>query len=652
VTEPKTRWRLWDERQREKHGIQWEVAQDNQLPHEDNVEMSGRKVALIVTYRVNEDRTLAVSRKIIWPMLRTKPKAVRGYLIRDLGDDHAPRLTVNGRPYTLPAVEAVRLNWFLSFVHASQNGCRVTRSLFPSVDRRGVLEVWEVTNEGKEAVSLSVELPAYADVQEGGVYGDYEISSRLLGMSKVDRLEKGQSFIFAAIYSAKIKGEAEPEWDVREEADARHHAFSAPGAMIELQTPDDILNRAFAFAQFRARESIFDTAMGTVHSPGGGRYYGGVWANDQAEYSGPFFAFLGDKTAREAALTCYRLFAKYTNPEYKYLPSSLEVEGDVAWSGARDRGDAAMIAYGASRYALTVGDEAIARELRPLIDWCLEYSHRKTDPKSGVIASDSDELEGRFPSGKANLSTSSLAYGALRAAADLVRDLGDTPAATEYDRRADVLEHAIEHYFGERMEGYETYRYYEGNTALRAWICLPLTMGIFKRAEGTIKALFSPRLWTADGLATEAGDKVFWDRSTLYALRGVFAAGETKTALDYLTAYSTRRLLGDHVPYPVEAYPEGGQAHLSAESALYCRIFTEGIFGITPTGLRCFTALPRLPENWDRMALRGVHAFGKVFDVEVSRDKDKRLRLTVTAEGKKLFNEAKKEGEVFEVRVG
>ncbi len=60
-------------------------------------------------------------------------------------------------------------------------------------------------------------------------------------------------------------------------------------------------------------------------------------------------------------------------------------------------------------------------------------------------------------------------------------------------------------------------------------------------------------------------------------------AGETKTGIRYLTDYTKRRLLGDHVPYPVEAWPEGDQRHLSSESALYCRIFTEGLFGIRPS---------------------------------------------------------------------
>ena len=36
--------------------------------------------------------------------------------------------------------------------------------------------------------------------------------------------------------------------------------------------------------------------------------------------------------------------------------------------------------------------------------------------------------------------------------------------------------------------------------------------------------LFSPRLWSENGLLTQAGSQTFWDRSTLYALRGAFMA--------------------------------------------------------------------------------------------------------------------------------
>ena len=206
----------------------------------------------------------------------------------------------------------------------------------------------------------------------------------------------------------------------------------------------------------------------------------------------------------------------------------------------------------------------------------------------------------------------------------------------------------MENYFDATVEGFETYRYYDGNDILRSWICIPLTVGIYDRAPGTIAALFSPRLWTQDGLLTQAGDRTFWDRSTLYALRGVFAAGETEKALEYLAFYSRQRLLGNHVPYPIEAWPEGSQRHLSAESGLYCRIITEGLFGIRPTGLRSFSLCPRLPQGWSQMALRRIHAFGNVFDIEITQT-GARISVKVQSEGKTVISKTIESGATLKV---
>src|SRR6185295_3402265 len=215
--------------------------------------------------------------------------------------------------------------------------------------------------------------------------------------------------------------------------------------------------------------------------------------------------------------------------------------------------------------------------------------------------------------------TSALYYDALISVTYLAKEL-HKPAEqiNTYKKQAEQLRKNIEKYFGATVEGFATYRYYKGNDTLRAWITTPLTVNIFDRKEGTIAALFSPRLWTEDGLASLAGNKTFWDRSTLYALRGVLAAGETEKAMEFLRYYSQRRLLGEHVPYAVEAYPEGNQRHLSAESGLYCRIYTEGMFGMRPTGFRSFNCTPRLPTAWNNMALRNIHSFGNVFDLEVA----------------------------------
>jgi hypothetical protein len=364
-------------------------------------------------------------------------------------------------------------------------------------------------------------------------------------------------------------------------------------------------------------------------APVGLRYYAAIWANDQAEYINPFFAFLGDETGNRSAMNAFHLFARYMNPDYKPIPSSIIDQGDGEWHGAKDRGDMAMIAYGAGRFALAYGKKDSAIMLWPLIEWCLEYLKRKIN-EDGVVFSDSDELENRFPAGKANLNTSSLYYDALISAVQLGKLL-DKPAAQlkNYEQQAKQLRANIEKYFGATVEGFTTYQYYKGNDTLRAWITTPLTVDIFERKKGTIAALFSPRLWTEDGLASLAGNKTFWDRSTLYGLRGAFAAGETEKALEFLRYYSKRRLLGEHVPYAVEAYPEGNQRHLSAESGLYCRIYTEGMFGMRPLGFNSFNCTPRLPAAWNEMALRNIHSFGNVFDLEIKRAGNDKLDIII-----------------------
>jgi hypothetical protein len=512
---------------------------------------------------------------------------------------------------------------------------KLKRVLFPSVDKPASIEELIFTNSGKQPVKIEMEY-LYREVRPATerttpVQHSFIVSTINEGAKT---LQPGDSAVFALAYQASDSNNPFRKIDVNNELQQRKDRVQQFLSLLQLETSDTILNTTFAFAKIRATESIYKTKGGYLHGPGGLRYYAAIWANDQAEYVNPFFAFLGDDIANKSAMNAYRWFAKYMNPDYNPIPSSIIAEGDGIWHGAKDRGDMAMIAYGASRYALANGNVDSAKVLWPLIEWCLEYLKRKLN-SSGVVSSNSDELEGRFPSGTANLNTSSLYYDALLSAVMLGKELGK-PARQlkDYDEQAKALRQNIEKYFGATVEGFHTYRYYEGNDTLRAWITTPLVVDIFDRKEGTIAALFSPRLWTADGLASLAGNKTFWDRSTLYGLRGAFAAGETEKALEFLKYYSRRRLLGEHVPYPVEAYPEGNQRHLSAESGLYCRIYTEGIFGIRPTGFNSFDMRPRLPKDWNRMALRNIHSFGHVFDLEVSRAANDKVNILVNENGR------------------
>jgi hypothetical protein len=637
------RWSIQADR-----SILWNI--NNSFPHTDHIEMAGEQVAIWIEYGLDSIKRMKVNRTLVFPTFRMLPDATRSHISYTFQDNELPRFYVNKRQLdfgTLKSgksgnlgfdVKSISHKGIMRIQAESGNPKLVTiqRSFYPAVDQPLAIEKFVFTNVSETELPITMEYMK-KEMRTDPSRSKGQSHSVIMGTtgdgSKI--VKPGESVTFAVYYLATDQPDQIRVVNADQEEQKRMARVAEILAPLKLETPDEVLNTAFDFAKIRATESIYKTKGGYMHGPGGLAYYAAIWANDQAEYINPYFAFSGDRIGNLSAMNSYAWFGKYMNPEYKAIPSSIVAEGDAVWKGAGDRGDQAMIAYGASRYALANGNIDSARKLWPLIEWCLEYSKRKING-DGVVTSDKDELEGRFPAGKANLSTNTLYYDALRSSVLLGQALAKPKSQTDaYRREAELLKGNIEKYFGGKVEGFETYKYYEGNDVLRAWICLPLTMGIFDRKQGTIDALFSPRLWTADGLATQAGKETFWDRSTLYALRGVLEAGETERAMDFIKYYSRRRLLGDHVPYPVEAYPEGNQRHLSAESGLYCRIFTEGLFGMRPVGLNSFECTPRLPKDWDHMALRQVHAFGNVFDLEIQRVGSDKLDVTIKNPGKR-----------------
>lgn len=614
----------------------WPVTKDVRLPHADFIEQGGLRVGQVVYYRVDAQRVLTMKRSVVWPGLRKKRNGMFDGIIRHYKPQEIePAVTVDGAPLGAITVNRVALDGTLTIEGVAGQGLAVTRCAFPSPTLWTAIDRWTLRNTGTVARTVEV-APLALRQQDDGPFGT-NVTEVTCTAPASTVLSPGKEMVFAVLFRGRLENETSEKIDIAAEEAARREYVAGLQRNLRLETPEPELDRAFAFCKLRVAEAVNATRGGMMLAPGGLAYYAAAWCNDNVEYAGPFYPYLGDRNGNQASLDTYRLFQKHMNPEYKEIPSSLYSEGIGQGRGDKDRGDASMYAYGCARFCLARGDKAIAKELWPAIVWCLEFSRRQMNSE-GVIASNTDELEGRLPTGTANLSTSSLCYGGLRAAADLGRALGKIEEARSYDKQADELAKAIDNYFGgKKVEGFDTYRYYNSNDVLRSWICLPLCMGLKERREGTIAALFSPRLWTADGLASQAGDLAFWDRSTLYGLRGVFQAGETATAMRYLQAYTGRRLLGDHVPYPVEAWPEGDQRHLSSESGLYCRIFTEGLFGMLPSGLDSFRCTPRLPAGWPRMALRSVRAFGRDFDVVVER-RGNRQHLTIL-QGKKTVAE-------------
>jgi hypothetical protein len=628
------------------------ILSDQTIPYSDHIEMSGEMVSFVTRWNIDEMKNFSQERSLVFPMLRTIPNNTHASLMYRMQTDIVSLLGVNGLAPVQLGVKKVSINGALQVV--SQYGIgvvntgaarkrapspvvEITYTGFPSTTLPMMCETYEVKNIASRPLTVAVpEFVQKAKTDPAkGVDGAYIIQAEIYGNGTYV-IEPGKSITFGAAFQAyREKNEKAITPDVKAEY-AKRMAYvknSIDGSLV-LETPEKVIDTEFRFAKIRASESIYRTKGGLMHGPGGESYYAAIWANDQSEYVNPLFPFMGYQIGNESSLNCYKQFARFMNDQYKLLPSSIIAEGLDTWGGAGDRGDAAMNAHGATRYVLARGSVEEAKELWPFIKWCLEYTRRQLND-AGVPRSDRDELEGRFPAGEANLCTATLYYDGLVSAAYLAPLVGEPKSvANTYRKQAEDLYKAINKYFSANVSGFETYRYYDGNTVLRSWICMPLCFGFKERAEGTLAALYSPKLLTVDGLLTAEGDVTFWDRSTLYALRGAYVAGAADQATKQLLDYSNRRLLGTHVPYPIEAWPEGSQRHLSAESGLYCRIITEGLFGIRPTGFNSFNLTIQLPTAWNEMALRHVKAFGGDFDIEVKRKSETQAEVFIKNAGK------------------
>ncbi len=618
--------------------------------HSDHIEMAGRSVNAIIRWSVDPNGKVSLGRLVRWPMIREKKDDTHAALSYQFDSANDPKILIDGEQVNAQATK-FSINGSLSWL---EKGARyeIEKTIFPSTSLPCIVERWQIKNTDRNPIKIETTTARVSQqiATEKLLSGSATVSSLCIPGGAIF-LAPGATTQIGIVFSAQSDSQPAAYPSIEPEYQARRTFQAELSNSLVLKTPDKAINQLFEFSKLRAAENVLATRGGLMHAPGGfNRYLAALWCNDQNEYVSPFFPFLGDAGGNESARNAYQWYASYINSDYRRLPSSIIAEGRGTWQGAGDRGDAAMTAYGASRWALSTGNSEYAKDVWPLIEWCLEYCNRKRT-NDGVIASNSDELEGRFSSGKTNLATSSLTYDALVSAAYLAKELGKPPSTIEtYRQRAVALRGAIEKVFGAQLEGFETYQYHEGLTSLRSWICIPLVMDIHDRAEGTIQALFSPQLWTKDGLLTAEGSTTYWDRSTLYALRGVFRSGHPDLALEYLKKYSGRRLFGDHVPYCQEAYPEQNQSHLSAEAGLYCRIITEGLVGIRPMGLNRFSLTPQLPKDWKGFELRSIRAFARTWDCLVAR-KGSNVEVKIVFGGKIAYVATKPAGERHDIEL-
>ena len=570
-------------------------------------------------------------------------------LMYQAGRDLNPPVQINGQPFKWHSPLKATFDGMLTFTYPENQGVLPTRKVYPSNSNPLIIEQWQLRNNSTKPIQITI-----PDVRRT-IPGRYRrriekadiIVEVISSAVKSTTIEPGKSLQFSQ--RLQCKQTSAPDIDFvlmaehRERRALAEAAYRGPG---RLETPDPMLDLAFALQKFHVLECPINTYKGVISHNGSLRYSPGIWANDPVEYSSPIFPFFGNSQLNEAGLNMYRIWQDYCQKNgIDPFPGSFE--HPELRLVQRNRGDDAMLLYALPKYLMFLGDRKAAEELWPLVQFSAQ-SVEKHKTADGIIASRTDEMEGRYPTGSANLSTSSLAYGGYCHAARLAQALGKTAESKEFDKRAAALRMAIDIYFGADIEGFKTYRYYKSNTTLRGWILLPLAMDITERQQSTVDAMISDKLWPnrlkgGDILADSTRDTE-WARETYYALRVLFKAGRTEEALKLTQCVVKAQVFGNEGPYPDE-----DAIDMLCPGSLYPRIFTEGVFGIVPTGLNSFECTPWLPQAWPQMALRDMRAFGHAWDMVVQRAGTQQKITVTNSNGKVIFTDTGPAGKTYSI---
>ncbi|HQV62240.1 MAG TPA: hypothetical protein PLG08_15775, partial [Chitinophagaceae bacterium] len=96
------RWQI-----NEDGSISWII--NNNIPHDDHIEMSGKKISCVLRYGVHADSSFHATRSLVWPMLRTIPNNTHASLTRQFPLDAFDLVTVNYKPIIAEKVVSISI---------------------------------------------------------------------------------------------------------------------------------------------------------------------------------------------------------------------------------------------------------------------------------------------------------------------------------------------------------------------------------------------------------------------------------------------------------------------------------------------------------------------------------------------------------------
>jgi len=257
--------------------IVWHAHNHQGESYKDNIEMAGRKVAGIISYDVDTSGMVKIDRKIIYPQLHPHVKdsdpwwaKYRAYLTKDYNDYIIPALYLNQQELTLPPVDSIVINGTLKIYHmANDYGLQVSRDFYPSMESRAFVEKWTLHNSSDTILIIDTE-PLHQSSGSQGGKGHFKTMINA-DIKKRIELEVGEAYSFHIVMSAHLGSEDMSDLRYDRAHQQREHFINEMSNSLILNTPDQELNTLFRFSKIRASESIYDSKLGLIHSPGGGK---------------------------------------------------------------------------------------------------------------------------------------------------------------------------------------------------------------------------------------------------------------------------------------------------------------------------------------------------------------------------------------------
>ena len=120
--------------------------------------MSGRKLSVIVSYGVDEGGRLAISRQVVFPMLRFVPNKTRDHLALVFAEDAAPRYFIDQAAPRGEVITRVHHKGIMRIesVIGRNREVSLVRTIFPSIDKPLLIEgsILTVTMRGTLCFAL------------------------------------------------------------------------------------------------------------------------------------------------------------------------------------------------------------------------------------------------------------------------------------------------------------------------------------------------------------------------------------------------------------------------------------------------------------------------------------------------------------------